>query len=350
LRLDVREPASAYRFADGLSERSSGQNDQGYAVKVLVTGGGGFIGSHLVDRLLSAGHEVRVIDNFATGRRENLLHIRSDVDLIEGDIQSYERAHDAVAGCEVVFHLAAVPSVPRSVQDPLTSNATNVVGTLNLLLSSRDSGVRRVVSASSSSVYGRSRELPKHEDMPAQPISPYAVAKLAAEGYCRSFSELYGLETVSLRYFNVFGPRQDPLSEYAAVIPKFISAFRSGERPVVHGDGEQSRDFTYVENVAEGTLLAIDAPDANGLAINIACGQRVTLNELVEELRAATGSRLQASYTAPRAGDVRHSLADVSRAERVLGYRPLVDLREGLARTVADHEEQDALGVQLAHR
>src|SRR5919106_1694922 len=218
------------------------------AASVLVTGGGGFIGSHLVERLVTDGYSVRVLDNFATGHRENLAELIDEIDLVEGDIQSYERVHTAVRGCEVVFHLAALPSVPRSVQDPLTSNASNVTGTLNVLLAARDEEVRRVVFASSSSIYGANRELPKREEMPALPIAPYAVAKQAAESYCRAFFDVYGLETVALRYFNVFGPRQDPLSQYAAVIPRFISAFLDDARPIVYGDGEQSRDFTYVDN------------------------------------------------------------------------------------------------------
>ncbi len=231
---------------------------------VLVTGGGGFIGSHLVDRLCRDGCRVRVLDNFATGRRENLLHLADDVELIEGDIQSYERVHNAVRGAELVFHAAALPSVPRSIQDPLTSNASNITGTLNVLLAARDEGVRRVVFASSSSIYGANAELPKREEMPARPIAPYAVAKLAAEGYCRAFFEVYGLETVSLRYFNVFGPRQDPLSQYAAVIPRFITAFLRRRRPLIYGDGEQSRDFTYVDNAVEATCSL--AADARGVA------------------------------------------------------------------------------------
>src|SRR5215207_9918077 len=224
-------------------------------MRVLVTGGGGFIGSHLVERLVLDGHDVRVLDNFATGRRENLIEIGDDVELVEGDIQSYERVHTAVRGCDTVLHQAALPSVPRSVQDPLTSHASNVTGTLNVLLAARDSGVRRVVFASSSSVYGANPTLPKHEELTPLPISPYAAAKLAAENYCRAFSRVYGLETVALRYFNVFGPRQDPLSQYAAVIPNFITAALQGTRPTIFGDGEQSRDFTYVENVVEANLL-----------------------------------------------------------------------------------------------
>ena len=307
-------------------------------MKVLVTGGGGFIGCHLVERLLRDGHNVRVLDNFATGRRENLVGLLDDVELVEGDMQSYERVHTAVRGCELVLHQAALPSVPRSVQDPLTSNASNVTGTLNVLLASRDEGVKRVVFASSSSIYGANPELPKHEDLIPLPISPYAVAKLAGEGYCRSFHEVFGLETVSLRYFNVFGPRQDPLSQYAAVIPNFITALLAGERPVVYGDGEQSRDFTYVENVVEGNLLAMMSEGVGGRLYNLAAGKRLSLNDLLGQLRALTGNETEARYEATRLGEVRHSQADVSRAERELGFRPPISVEEGLRRTLAWYE------------
>src|SRR3954454_10924138 len=250
--------------------------------RALVTGGGGFIGSHLVDRLLRDGHDVRVLDNFATGRRENLLHVISDIELVEGDLQSYERAHTAVRDCDVVLHQAALPSVPRSVQDPLTSNAVNVIGTLNVLLAARDSGVKRVVFASSSSVYGANPTLPKRESDSTLPISPYASSKLAGENYCRSFSRVYDLETVALRYFNIFGTRQDPLSQYAAVVPRFITLALSGQPPTIFGDGTQSRDFTFVDNAVHANLLAAEAPaDAvDGLAFNVATGTRYTLNDL----------------------------------------------------------------------
>lgn len=309
-------------------------------MKALVTGGAGFIGSHLVSRLIRDGHQVRVLDNFSTGARANLAGLGDSVDLVEGDIQSYERAHNAVQDCEVVFHQAALPSVPRSIQDPLTSNAVNVTGTLNILLASRDSGVRRVVFASSSSIYGADQTLPKREDRAPMPIAPYAVAKLAGEGYCRSFSEVYGLETVSLRYFNVFGPRQDPLSQYAAVIPRFITALLEGETPVVFGDGEQSRDFTYIDNVIEANLLAAEAVDVSGQTFNVACGQRISLNHLLEELRDIIGTDVEASHLEPRPGDVRHSLADISRAQEQLGYRPVVEFDEGLRRTVEHHQSR----------
>jgi nucleoside-diphosphate-sugar epimerase len=303
---------------------------------VLVTGGGGFIGSHLAARLAALGHSVRILDNFATGRRSNVVVLGGEVELVEGDIQSYERVHNAVAGCEVVFHQAALPSVPRSVADPLTSNATNVTGTLNVLLAARDAGVRRVVFASSSSVYGPTAELPKREDMAPTPVSPYAVAKLACEGYCRSFGEVYGLQTVALRYFNVFGPRQDPRSQYAAVIPNFISALLTDQRPTIFGDGEQSRDFTYVDNVIDANLLAMRAHVAPGRVYNVACGNAITLNQLFAELRDLLDNDLEPIYTAARAGDIRHSLADLARSRRDLGFEPSVDLREGLRRSVKD--------------
>ena len=310
--------------------------------QVLVTGGAGFIGSHLAAHLLEGGYSVRILDNFATGRRENLRVLGGDVEVIEGDIQSYERVNKAVAGCEFVFHEAALPSVPRSVQDPLTSNATNVIGTLNVLLAARDHDVRRAVCASSSSVYGTNPELPKREESPAVPISPYATAKLAGEGYARSMHGIYGLDTVSLRYFNVFGPRQDPTSQYAAVIPNFISALSTGRSPVIYGDGEQSRDFTYVANVVEANLLAMEAPAAAGRVYNVACGERVTINRLVAELRDLLGSEVEATYAAPRLADVRHSLADLSRARSDLGYEPSVSLRDGLRRTIQHfHEEEE---------
>ena len=307
-------------------------------MKVLVTGGGGFIGSHLVDRLRSEGHQVRVLDNFATGRRENLLDMLGSVELVEGDVQSYERVNAAVRGMEVVFHQAALPSVPRSVQDPLTSNATNVTGTLNVLLAARDEGVRRVVFASSSSVYGANPELPKREEMATLPIAPYAVAKLAGESYCRSFTHVFGLETVALRYFNVFGPRQDPLSQYAAVVPNFITAALQGSQPVVFGDGEQSRDFTYIDNVVEANVRAMHAEEVAGKTFNVAAGERTSLNRLIELIAEITGRPLDPRHEPPRPGDVRHSEADVSRAERELGYRPIVSLEEGLRRTIATYE------------
>jgi nucleoside-diphosphate-sugar epimerase len=303
-------------------------------VKALVTGGAGFIGSHLATRLLTDGFSVRVLDNFATGRRENLVGILDSIELVEGDIQSYERVHTAVRDCDYVFHEAALPSVPRSVQDPLTSNATNVIGTLNVLLASRDSGVRRVIFASSSSTYGPSPELPKEEALRAWPISPYAVAKLAGEGYCRSFSQVYGLDTVSLRYFNVFGPRQDPLSQYAAVVPNFITAALTGASPVVFGDGEQTRDFTFIDNVIEANLLAMEAQGVSGEVMNIACGDRVSLNSLIGEIASILGVEIAVTYADDRPGDIRDSLADITKARELLRYDPRVAFSEGIARTI----------------
>ena len=299
-----------------------------------MTGGAGFVGSHLAGRLLRLGHDVRVIDNFSTGRRGNLAALAPGAELVEGDIRSYERASTAVRGCEIVFHLAALPSVPRSVQDPLTSHEANVTGLLNVMLAARDARVRRLVYASSSSVYGANAELPKREEMTPAPISPYAVSKLAGEGYCRAFGVVYGLETVALRYFNVYGPHQDPRSDYAAAIPNFISALMAGRAPVVFGDGEQSRDFTYVDNVVDANVLAMDAPEARGRVYNVACGERVTINELLAELRELLGSSVEAEYRPQRPGEVRHSLADIAAARRDLGYEPAVALRDGLERTI----------------
>ena len=311
-------------------------------MRVLVTGGGGFIGSHMAERLLRDGHDVRVLDNFSSGRRDNLTPFADDIELVEGDIQSFERVHTAVRGCDLVVHQAALPSVPRSVQDPLTSNASNVIGTLNVLLAARDSGVQRVVCASSSSVYGASETLPKAEHLPVEPISPYAVGKLASEGYCRSFWEVYGLDTVALRYFNVFGPRQDPLSQYAAVVPIFISALLDGESPVIYGDGNQSRDFTYVDNVIEGTALALTAPGVGGKVFNVAFGGGVTVNDLFGLVRELTGADVEPRYVEARRGEVRHSQADISRAALELGYEPSISLRDGLSRTIDSYRSSGA--------
>jgi nucleoside-diphosphate-sugar epimerase len=302
--------------------------------KVLVTGGAGFIGSHLVDRLLEEGCDVRVLDNFATGHRANLDGTIDDIELVEGDMQSYERCHNAVRGCEVVFHVGALPSVPRSIQDPLTSTNANVIATLNILLASRDEDVARVVYSSSSSVYGANEQLPKHEDLQPLPIAPYAVSKLAAEGYCRSFTQVYELETVALRYFNVFGPRQDPFSQYSAVMPLFISAFLEDRRPLVYGDGEQSRDFTYIGNAVDANVLAARAASGAvaGQRFNVACGEQISLNRILEQLRALSGKEIEAVYRDPRPGDIRHSLADVSHAQESLGYEPRVAALDGIGR------------------
>jgi UDP-glucose 4-epimerase len=285
---------------------------------------------------LETGRDVRVIDNFATGRRSNLAHLVGEVDLVEGDIRNLDELRAAVRGCDTIVHLAAVPSVPRSIADPATSHEANATGTLNVLMAARDEGIGRVVYASSSSIYGAAAELPKHEGLTPLPISPYAVSKLAGESYCRSFYQVYGLETVALRYFNVFGPRQDPQSEYAAVIPRFIWAYRHGEPPVIFGDGEQSRDFTYVENVVRANLAALEVKAIGGRVYNIACGDRITLNELAESLRREIGCEIEPVHGPDRAGDVRHSMADISRAQGELGYEPVVSLEEGVRLTV-DH-------------
>jgi nucleoside-diphosphate-sugar epimerase len=302
-------------------------------MRALVTGGAGFIGSNLVRRLLERGDEVRVIDNFSTGHRGALADVADDVEVLEGDIRSYERAATAVRDVEVVFHQAALPSVPRSVQDPLTVNDTNVGGTLNVLLSARDAGARRVVFASSSSIYGANPELPKREEMRPVPISPYAVSKLAGEQYCRSFHRVYGLESVALRYFNVFGPYQDPTSYYAAVIPKFVLAIMRGDRPVVFGDGTQSRDFTFVDNAVSANLSAATAEAASGV-YNVAAGERVSLNELLQAMAEYMEVDVEAEYAEPRPGDVLHSLASVDLAREELGYEPEVRWLDGLRRTI----------------
>jgi UDP-N-acetylglucosamine/UDP-N-acetyl-alpha-D-glucosaminouronate 4-epimerase len=302
-------------------------------VKALVTGGGGFIGSNVVRALLAQGDDVRVLDNFSTGSRANLAGLEHDVQLVEGDLRSYERVHAAVRGAEVVFHQGALPSVPRSVQDPLTTTAVNIEGTLNVLLAARDEGVRRIVNASSSSVYGNTGTLPRVETQAPDPISPYAVAKLAAERFCTSFSRVYGMEIVSLRYFNVFGPRQDPTSQYAAVVPRFIRAIADGEPVTIYGDGEQSRDFTFVDNVVGANLLAADAPDVGGEILNVATGGSVTVNGLADAIGAMLGRPFEKAYEPAREADVQASWADVEAAKRLLGYEPRVDFDDGLRRT-----------------
>ena len=302
-------------------------------MRALVTGGAGFIGSNLARALLDRGDEVRVLDNFSTGSRGNLNGL--DVDIVEGELRSYERVHNAVRGTDVVFHLGALGSVPRSVQDPLTSSAVNVEGTLNVLLAARDEGVRRVVFSSSTSVYGSSRELPTREDAPSDPISPYGVAKLAAERYCISFSRVYeSFESVVLRYFNVFGERQSPFSQYAAVVPRFVTAIAAGEPIDVHGDGEQSRDFTYVGNVVDATLRAGSAEGASGEIVNVAAGSPSSVNAIAETIGRILDKPVERRTLPPRAGDIRDSWADLTKAERLLGYRPQVALEEGLRRTV----------------
>jgi UDP-glucose 4-epimerase len=311
-------------------------------MRVLVTGGAGFIGSNLVRALLERGDDVRVLDNFSTGSRRNLDGI--EVEIVEGELRSYERVHNAVRGTEIVFHLGALGSVPRSVQDPLTSGAVNVEGTLNVMLAARDEGIRRVVFASSSSIYGNQPELPLRESMAPDPISPYGVAKLAAERYCVSFSRVYhSFETVVLRYFNVFGPRQDPRSQYAAVVPLFITAIAAGEPVTIFDDGEQSRDFTYVDNVVAANLLAADAEGVSGRIFNISAGGPVTVNELAETIGRLLDKPVERLYLPPRPGDLRDSWANVDEGRRVLGFEPGTDLEEGLRRTAAfllDGKEQ----------
>ena len=300
----------------------------------LVTGGAGFIGSHIAERLVREGHEVRVLDGLATGKRENIAGIAGRVTFIEGDLRDAAAVKEAVRGAEVVFHEAALGSVPRSLDDPATTNAVNVTGTLNVLIAAKDAKVRRVVYASSSSVYGPSKEFPQREDHPTRPVSPYAVSKLAGENYAVAFAKSLGLETVALRYFNVFGPRQDPASIYAAVIPRFITALREGRPLTIHGDGEQSRDFTYVENVVSANLLAARAEGVSGEVFNIACGGSLSVNTLARKLCAILGKEFKADYGPARPGDVRRSCADISKARRLLGYEPRVGFEEGLKRTV----------------
>jgi UDP-glucose 4-epimerase len=302
-------------------------------LKTLVTGGAGFIGSNLVHALLEAGHEVRVLDNFATGNRANLIDVGADIELVEGELRSYERVHNAVRGVELVFHQGALPSVPRSVHDPLTTTAVNVEGTLNVLLAARDEDVRRVVFASSSSVYGNSGELPRKETSAPDPIAPYAVAKLAAERFCVSFSRVYQIETLALRYFNVFGPRQDPRSQYAAVVPLFIQEILGGRPVPIYGDGMQSRDFTFVENVVEANLLAATAEGVSGRIVNIATGSPISVNELADTIGRVLGREVEKTYLPPRAGEVRDSSADLTEARELLGYETRVGLEEGLRRT-----------------
>ena len=296
----------------------------------LVTGGAGFIGSNLVRALLDADHSVRVLDNFATGKRENLTEILDRIDLIEADIRDPACCQEACTDMEVVPHQAALGSVPRSVEDPATSNAVNVDGTVNMLWAAKQAGSRRFVFASSSAVYGESAVLPKQEDMPPAPISPYGVSKLTGEHYCRVFYETYGLETFSLRYFNVFGPRQDPTSQYAAVIPLFVSALLHNKQPVVFGDGEQTRDFTYIDNVVQANILAADTRNAQGQVINIACQKQISLNRILDILRQLLAADTPAEYTDPRPGDIKHSLADITRARQLLGFKPRIDFEQGL--------------------
>ena len=308
----------------------------------LVTGGAGFIGSGIVRALLARGDKVRVLDNFFSGKRENLAEVAADIDLVEGDIRDAAAVARACAGVEVVFHEAAIPSVPRSLADPITSNEANVTGTLNVLHEAKRAGVRRVVYAASSSAYGDTPTLPKVETMRPAPLSPYAVGKLAGEHYCAVFAGAYGLETVSLRYFNVFGARQDPKSEYAAVIPRFVTAGLVGQGVTIYGDGTQSRDFCYIDNTVEANLAAASAPaaGASGRVFNVACGEATTLNDVVRLIGEVLGRAIPVTYAERRVGDVKHSLADISAAQTQLGYRGAVSFQEGLRRTIAWYAEK----------
>lgn len=314
---------------------------------MLVTGGAGFIGSHLVQRLVADGERVRVLDDLSNGFQTNLDRIDGEFEFIEGDLRNPDDLRHAVDGVDLIFHEGALGSVPRSIADPRTSFDVNVTGTLNLLVAARDAGVRRVVYASSSSVYGDTIVSPKHEGLTPNPLSPYAITKLSAEQLCGVFTRVYGLETVALRYFNVFGPDQNPFSQYAAVIPKFLTAIADGERPVVFGDGEQSRAFTYIENVVNGNLLAAHAPAAVGQVINLAADRSVSVNSMLRRMGELLGLDPNPRHQPPRPGDIRDSLADLTRARELLGFEITVQFEEGLARTVAAFQEsrRDALAV-----
>jgi nucleoside-diphosphate-sugar epimerase len=300
----------------------------------LVTGGAGFIGSHLSEELTRRGHRVRVADSLITGKRNNLDHVPG-VEFVEGDLADLDFATKVAQGCDYVLHQAAIPSVPRSVKDPIASNRANVDATLNMLVAARDAGVKRLVFAGSSSAYGNTPTLPKHEGMPTNPLSPYALQKVVGEQYLQMFTRLYGLETVSIRYFNVFGPRQDPTSPYSGVISVFATALIENRPPKIYGDGEQTRDFTYVANVVDGVLRACDAPKASGEVINVATGGRISLNKLFYAMRDVVGGSLEPTYAESRQGDVRDSQADIGKAKELLGYEPIVSFEEGLARTIA---------------
>lgn len=304
------------------------------AERYIVTGGAGFIGSHLAQRLLNDGHKVGIVDNLSTGKRANIDRLQGDVDFHEVSITNLDVLRPLFAGADTVFHQAALPSVPRSIDDPVATHDSDLTGTLNVLIAARDAGVRRVVYAASSSAYGDIDGEYKTEDMQPRPLSPYGVAKLGGEYYCQTFYTVYGLETVCLRYFNVFGPQQDPTSQYAAVIPLFITQILDGKAPTIHGDGHQSRDFTYIDNVVHGNLLAAKAPKAAGQVMNLATGGRVDLLDLVEKINRALGTNIQPHHVASRTGDIKHSRASIDKARALLNYEPVVDFDEGLARTI----------------
>ena len=304
--------------------------------KFLVTGGAGFIGSNITDKLLNDGHFVRVLDNFSTGKKENLLNAASHkhFELMEGDLRDTDVVRKATDGIDFVLHQAAIPSVQKSIEDPITTNAVNINGTLNVLKASVDNKVKRVVYAASSSAYGNTCVLPKKENMIPLPLSPYAVSKLTGEYYCNVFSQVYDIETVSLRYFNIFGPRQDPKSMYAAVVPRFITAILKGDRPIVYGNGEQSRDFTHIDNVVQANINACSSPGVSGKVFNVACGNRYTLNELLSYIEGITGKNANPDYEEERKGDVKHSQGDIAEAIKYLGYKVIVDFKDGLKKTI----------------
>jgi len=301
---------------------------------ILVTGGAGFIGSHLATRFVESGHRVRVFDNFSTGKHENLAHLAGRVEVMEADLRDAGACGRACEGMEFVFHEAALGSVPKSVEEPQPSHDVNINGTFNILRAAADCKVRRLIYAGSSSAYGDSEESPKHERLVPCPLSPYAVQKLAGEHYCSAFSTCFGLETITLRYFNVFGERQDPKSQYAAAIPAFVTAILRGEGPTIYGDGEQSRDFTYIDNVVEGNVLAMKAAKTRGETVNVACGGQITVNEVIAAINRALGANVKPQHVAPRAGDVRHSCADIRLANRLLGFRPSIGFEDGLQRAI----------------
>lgn len=302
--------------------------------KYLVTGGAGFIGSHLTTALVKRGEAVRVLDNFATGKRENLDPIIKQIELVEGDLRNPDDCLRACSGIDIIFHEGAVPSVPKSVQDPVTSHQANIDGTFNLLEAARISKCRRIVFAASSSAYGDAVALPKREDQLPVPLSPYGVQKLAGEMYLKAYYECFGLETISLRYFNVFGPRQDPKSQYAAAIPAFVTSILADRSPIVYGDGEQTRDFTYIDNVVHANLMASEAPKICGQCVNIACGDRISINRIIARINECLGKNVPIRYEPTRAGDVKHSLADISLAKQIIGYEPQISFDEGLKRSI----------------